>query len=177
MTTSNFKPPNFANGLETPEYKTLLTLDNIELREYKESFWVTTEMVSEKENNSSGFWKLFKYISGQNETQEKISMTCPVVRKISPNNSISTMSFFLGYKYQNGVVPKPNGENTFIEKFPFKKVGIISYDGYTSKEKEEMHLKTLGDFLTLNSIKFSTNNYFTAGYDEPSKSSNRHNEV
>ena len=29
------------------------------------------------------------------------------------------MSFYLGKKFQNGIVPKPNGENAFIEKIPF----------------------------------------------------------
>ena len=67
MKTSTFTPPSFANGLETPEYKTILTEDNIEIREYKESYWVTTEMknnLSEREINTSGFMKLFYYISG-----------------------------------------------------------------------------------------------------------------
>merc|ERR1712032_1050194 len=132
---------------------------------------------------SSGFWKLFNYIQGKNETKETIDMTSPVVRKISPetpfstNELIGTMSFFLGNKHQNGEAPKPNGENTFIEKVPFRKVAIISYGGYTSKEKEEIMLKTLGDYLNKNEMKFSKSNYFTAGYDAPYKFWFRHNEI
>jgi hypothetical protein len=186
MTSSNFTPPSFANGYETPEFKTILTLDNIEIREYGESFWVTTEMknnATEKDNTKSGFWKLFNYISGTNSTQEKISMTSPVVRSISAktafssNENIGKMSFYLGKKFQNGDAPSPIGENTYIEKVPFKKVAIISYGGYTSKEKELEHLKKLGDFLTNKGYKFSTDNYFTAGYDSPFKFWFRHNEV
>ena len=101
-------------------------------------------------------------------------MTFPVVRNMS---TVGTMSFFLGNKYQNGEAPKPIGENTFIEKFPSKKVGIISYGGYTSKEKEQEQLKTLRDFLINKNIKFNIDNHFTAGYDAPNKVSNRHNEV
>jgi hypothetical protein len=176
MNTSSsytFNPPNFSNGLDTPEYKSILNEGNIEIREYKESFWVTTEDL----NSQSGFWKLFNYISGENSSQEKINMTTPVLRNISFKNSSGTMSFYLGKKFQNGIVPKPNGENAFIEKIPFKKVALIVYDGYTNKEKEYEKLKILGDFLTMRNIKFSSENYFFAGYDAPYKTSNRHNEV
>ena len=181
MTSSsfNFNPPSFANGLDTPEYKNIFNDGNIEIREYKESFWVSTEEV----NSQSGFWKLFNYIRGENSTEEKISMTSPVVRTIaaktpfSSNDTLGKMSFYLGKKFQNGDAPSPIGEGTYIEKVPFKRVGIISYGGYTSKEKELENLKKLGDFLTSKGYKFLTENYFTAGYDSPFKFWFRHNEV
>merc|ERR1712037_382580 len=93
--TSTFNPPKFAGGHETPEYKSVLKEDklNIEIREYKESFWVTTDMKNDKtvkENNSAGFWKLFNYIQGQNEKEEKISMTSPVVKKIIPKTPFTS---------------------------------------------------------------------------------------
>jgi hypothetical protein len=185
-TSSTFTPPSFANGYETPEYKTILTEGNIEIREYLESFWVTTEMknqATDKEVQKSGFWKLFNYIRGENSTEEKISMTSPVVRTIaaktpfSSNDTLGKMSFYLGKKFQNGDAPSPIGEGTYIEKVPFKRVGIISYGGYTSKEKELENLKKLGDFLTSKGYKFLTENYFTAGYDSPFKFWFRHNEV
>lgn len=186
MTSSTFTPPSFANGYETPEYKTILTEDNIEIREYVESYWVTTDMKNsstDKEVQKSGFWKLFGFISGQNSKEEKISMTSPVVRTISAkmpftsDEKMGKMSFYLGSKYQNGDAPTPNGENCYIEKVPCRKFGIISFGGYTNKEKEMEHLKKLADFLNAKSYKFSTDNYFTAGYDSPFKFWFRHNEV
>ena len=87
------------------------------------------------------------------------------------------MSFFLGYKYQNGEAPKPMAANTSLETISYKKVAVISYGGYSNKQKEEEQLLELGNFLTKNKKKFSTEHYFTAGYDSPFKFYFRHNEI
>ena len=181
VAASAFEKPDFCGGLECPEYNSLMKEGDIEIREYQESHWVSTEMKGD--NNSSGFRTLFNYISGNNETKEKMKMTAPVLKKISAKTPftsdevVSTMSFFLGYKYQNGEAPKPTNANTFLEKIAYKKVAVISYGGYSNKQKEQENLITLGDFLVKNDMKFTTDHYFTAGYDAPFKFIYRHNEV
>ena len=180
MATSAFTAPSFCHGIECPEFKTILTEGDIQIRQYVESHWVSTEM---RKDNASGFMTLFKYISGENETQEKMKMTAPVLKKVlsktpfSSDDLVSTMSFFLGSKYQNGQAPKPTNSNVFLEKISTKNYAIISFGGYSNKQKEEEHLIILGNFLTKNDSKFNTEYYFTAGYDSPLKFLFRHNEV
>ena len=180
VAASAFEAPEFCNGLECPEFNSIMKEGDIEIREYQESHWVSTEMKGD--NNSSGFMTLFKYISGSNETQEKMKMTAPVLKKITAKTPFtsdvtSTMSFYLGSKYQNGEAPKPTNTDVYLQKLPFKKVAVITYSGYSNKGTEQQNLVTLGNFLTKNNMKFNTEFYFTAGYDSPFKFLFRHNEV
>lgn len=178
-----FEKPKFCGGLECPEFNTLASEGKIEIREYQESNWVSTKMSGE--NNSSGFMTLFSYISGKNENNEKMAMTAPVLKKIqaktpfTSDETLSTMSFYLGSKYQNGQgqAPKPTNDNTFLETIAYKKVAVIVFSGYSNKQKEQEQLMILGDYLKKNNIKFNTEYYFTAGYDSPFKFLWRHNEV
>ena len=112
-----------------------------------------------------------------------MKIIAPVLKKVVSKTSftsddlVSTMSFFLGYKYQNREAPKPTFSNTFLEKISYKKVAVISFNGYLNKQKEEEHLIILGNILTKNNIKFTTEYYYTAVYDSPVMFLFRHNEV
>jgi hypothetical protein len=180
LAASAFQAPDFCNGIECPEFNSLMTEGTIEIREYPESHWVSTDMKGD--NNSSGFMTLFKYISGNNEAQEKMKMTAPVLKKVTAKTPFtsdvtSTMSFYLGSKYQNGQAPKPTDANVYLQKIAYKKVAVITYSGYSNKGTEEKNLVALGNFLTKNNMKFNNEFYFTAGYDSPFKFLFRHNEV
>ena len=185
MSAYSFKAPDFCHGLDCPEFKLISSQDNIEIREYSDSFWVSTLMKSENQDDlkRKGFWTLFNYINGKNEKKEKISMTSPVLLKVNSSNSftknesIFTMSFFLGYKNQNEFAPKPEDSNTFLEKLESRKYGVISYSGFNNKKKQEEHLSKLSTYLLENNYKFNENYYFVAGYDSPFKLFFRHNEV
>ena len=182
MKIQNFKAPSFCNGLNCPEYSSIITQDNIEIREYAESFWVSTKMNNGEQSEliRSGFKTLFNYISGKNQRKEKIDMTAPVLVKVNPktafssDDEVATMSFYLG---QNENSPQPEDTNVSIGKLESKKYAIISYSGYSNKNIQEENLRTLGDFLKKNEIKFNSEYYFFAGYDSPFRFFNRHNEV
>ena len=60
-----------AQGYETQSYKVIRTFSDGEIRFYPKVMKVKT-------NNKSGFSSLFRYISGNNSEQQKISMTTPV---------------------------------------------------------------------------------------------------
>lgn len=183
---SAFKAPDFCNGLECPEYESISILTkNIEIRQYKKSTWVSTNMKNGAMDSlkSKGFRTLFSYISGKNAEKEKIEMSTPVLIKInsnvafSENDTVGTMSFYLGYKYENEAAPLPEDSNAFLSTLEPKKYAVISYGGYSNQKDQEENLISLGSYLEQNSYKFNKEYYFYAGYDSPFRFLGRHNEV
>lgn len=71
------------------------------------------------------FWKLFNYISGQNERQEKIPMTAPVSVLVEPDGpseaddlqNTFTMAFYIPAPFDENP-PQPNDSSVSIEHRP-----------------------------------------------------------
>ena len=74
---------------EQPEYETLEVREGApyQLRKYKAAKWTSTSLKGENFDKSTNglFRKLFKYITGTNASQEKVSMTVPVTMNVSGN--------------------------------------------------------------------------------------------
>ena len=179
---NEWKAPDFCSSYDCPRFKTVSKLrDDIEIRDYEESKWVSVELTNRGESQKNSFWKLFKYISGENSKNEKMDMTAPVLFKINSQNSFShdesigTMSFFMSPKIQDA--PTPNDGMLKLQTLAPKKYAVISYRGYSNQEDQEEHLKTLGAYLKSQNINFVRDYYFFAGYDSPFKFWNRHNEI
>ena len=184
--TNKFSAPSFCGGLECPEFTTIQKLsDDIEIRQYQDSNWVTIEMKGDKEvSNKNSFWALFNYISGKNSQNEKIQMSAPVVYKINSKipftieENWGSMSFFLGYKYQNDVTaPQPTENGVYLTTQTSRKYAVISYSGYSNEKDERENLMKLGTYLSSQGIAFVNEHYFYAGYDAPYKFWSRHNEI
>ena len=79
----------FSQKYETHSYKTLFEEDNFEIRNYDPV--MKARAYSNTGNNN--FMKLFRYISGNNEKNQKIPMTTPVYMK--EDNKGSMMEFVL----------------------------------------------------------------------------------
>ena len=73
-----------AQGYETQSYEVIKTVDEAELRFYPSVMMAKTSV-------NSGFSSLFRYISGNNTSQQKISMTTPV--HMDRNSKEETMEF------------------------------------------------------------------------------------
>ena len=181
-----FLAADFCNGYECPAFSVVSNYENnIEIREYKDSSWISTDMKagSEAELSKKGFWTLFNYISGKNSKKEKIPMTVPVLKKINPKIAFSdedqvfSMSFYSGYKYQTESPPVAEDATVYFNKISSKKFATISYSGYSNQKDKEENFRKLGNLLNEENIKFNNAQYYYAGYDSPYKFWNRHNEI
>ena len=90
-------------GYEEASHKVLKKEGSVELRHYSELQLVETTMSSDQDN---GFMRLFRYIDGGNDKQQKIAMTTPVFT--TKKNGESTMAFVLPDKFNREDVPLPN---------------------------------------------------------------------
>ena len=84
----------FSQKYETHNYETLFSDDSFEVRLYDSVLKAKTSSTKGSNNN---FGKLFRYISGYNQKNEKISMTTPVY--MNDEDKGSMMEFVLPSKF------------------------------------------------------------------------------
>ena len=175
--------PWFTHGLESPPFETTEVKEGYEIRKYKASKWVGTQVkaMSCKEALVTGFRRLFKYISGQNATHQKIPMTAPVTAKVEPSQGPACetnfiIHFYIPKAFQINSPAPTNSEVSFYE-YPEFTAYTLSYSGFTSDEKLLQHASQLGTLLERDGVDFVKDYYFYCGYDPPYRLFNRHNEV
>ncbi len=65
-------------GYESAEYTVVQSDGKFEVREYPDLMLVATKTKIDAQGRDGSFMKLFRYISGANQSEQKISMTTPV---------------------------------------------------------------------------------------------------
>ncbi|CAF0774753.1 unnamed protein product [Brachionus calyciflorus] len=173
---------------ERPNYEVIKTIgENMEIRKYEPTKWVSTSMevnADKSDNQTEMFFKLFNYISGENNENEKISMTSPVtVQYNSNNNTIEplsqvkmTMGFYVPHEKQDKT-PDPTNKDTFLRSTPGMTVAVIKFGGFASTQDYLSHRDLLIKTLGKEAKNYDTVNIITARYDPPFKQFNRTNEV
>lgn len=172
--------PEFCRQYDCPRFYEveLNVTGDYKLRCYPKSYkWVSTIY---DDDQRDVFMRLFRYISGNNQAEMKIKMTVPVAMKINTgprSMSYQTMSFFIPFKHQQDApMPKNDKVNLEIVK-PFCAY-VKVYGGFSTLSKVRENYQSLlrelreggrGDDIS--------DSIYSAGYDDPMKLFNRHNEV
>ena len=154
-----------AQNTEIQPYEVIKAIDSAEIRFYPSATLVQT-------SGGNNFGKLFRYISGSNESEEKIAMTAPVYM----NEDKSEMAFVMPLDVHQRGAPEPMGKNVSLRITEPRYVAAKRYGGYTNASKEATHTKRLMKALEDNSIEAKGAVEFL-GYDSPYKFYNRRNEV
>lgn len=187
MSFSNSNNINLGQGAERPKYEILKKLDdNIEIRLYKNTKWVSTSINGHffnSNNETTMFYKLFNYISGENEKREKIAMTSPVTvaynsnEIVQPNSVVKmTMGFYVPIDKQ-AKTAYPTSQDTFLRSESNMIVAVIKFGGFASTDDYLYHRDILIKTLGKEANNYDIVNMITARYDPPFKKFNRTNEV
>lgn len=83
---------------------------------------------------SGGFQTLFRYISRNNETETKISMTVPVIEK--KEEEVYTMAFVLPKEHLQNI-PLPKDRRLGIEKVSTGLFATVTYSGVSNSRAEK----------------------------------------
>lgn len=167
---------SFRTGdIETPDYKVVKTIRDVEIREYPKMIVAKTLLTSSSFENSgsNGFRTIAGYIFGSNQGNQKIAMTAPVVMNMGDS---ATMYFVMPKQYQKNQLPTPNSPSVKIVEEAPKTLAVIKYGGFSSDEKIKQYCKKLEETLTQNQIQWK-GQYIYMGYNAPWDVVNRRNEV
>ena len=126
-------------GYETAGYEEDMKDGSFSTREYKAMTLASTEMKTERSNGS--FMRLFRYIDGGNESEQKIAMTTPVFTQ--PGEK---MSFVLPEKDQDNP-PGPASEQVEIERQPAYTAAVVRFNGYARKDSISKQTKRLKEWM------------------------------
>jgi len=147
---------------ETPEYKVIRTDGKFQIRDYPALIIATTPMEDQGMNGSFG--QLFRFISGNNEGAEKISMTSPVL--IDNAKDQRTMSFIMSKKAVEKGVPKPLGDKVALGKVAAARFAVLRFGGGRTPANEQAAIEKLRGWLGAQKITGKGDPRF-AYYDPP----------
>jgi len=122
---------------ETIPYEITGKTGEIEFRKYPSVVLATVD----GDGNDSGFNLLFAFITGNNHTQHKISMTSPVItsRQIAMTAPVvsdaKSMSFVMPPGQSRDDIPDPLDSRVRITMLPAREVAIISFKGYARQDE------------------------------------------
>lgn len=171
-------------NVETAPY-TLLKSDSalkIEIRNYEAMVLVSADMSADGRN--SAFRKLFRYISGENQVAQQISMTAPVfmnepdhvpqgteIAMTAPvlmNNADGKpmMSFVMPKDFTLENTPKPNDPSLQVTEVKNYKVATIQFSGILSRSNVAEHTQILQDWLKAQGY-VTIGSPIEAGYNGP----------
>lgn len=133
-----------------PTYTVIDKKLEYEIRYYEEFIAAETRRQgSPSEAMNSGFNELFRYITGENITQSKITMTAPVLgsaedqsQKIPMTAPVlkeyqeesSTIAFIMPPGSTLEELPLPKSPQVVLRAVPAHKVAVIAFSGYATAE-------------------------------------------
>ena len=130
----------------------------------------------------AAFFRLFQYISGENEGHVIIPMTVPVITKVFLDEQYqptsASMSFYLGQDYQDSP-PAPANPLVGVEMWD----DIVIYEraiggrGMPSEDRWTAEFTKLYDALVLADITPETRLAITAGYTRPGYGQQRYEAI
>ncbi len=120
---------------EIPDYKVVTEDGKFEVREYPELALVRTAA------GEGDFMRLFRYISGANESEQKIAMTAPVLMKHEGENK--GMSFIVPREVAAAKVPAPKDAAVEKDELPAGRFAVYRYSGGRNDANEQEALEKL----------------------------------
>ncbi|XP_042872142.1 heme-binding protein 1-like [Penaeus japonicus] len=174
---------SFFRSYEEPIYNTTHLYPGYQERVYAPSKWVCTEHTAHSDDDDVTevmFWKLFRYISGDNDRSEKIDMTIPVTTEFTKGGATNQyeMCFYIGLEHQSNPAIPTDAQVTIQER-PQLTVLTRTIGGYVEDDEEWLEeASRLAEIIKANNGEtVSLSHMYWVGYDAPFKFWNRRNEV
>jgi len=165
---------------EEAKYAVLEKDGHFELRQYEPCIVAETLVDGDfDEVGNAGFRRLFRYISGDNQTKLPISMTAPVTQemrseKISMTAPVTqqktgndwSIAFVMPAEYRMDTLPIPTDARITLRAIPARLVAVITYSGTWSKSRYEEHKALLDNMMSKRKLK-AAGEYIYARYNPP----------
>ncbi len=126
LCTLFFLPYSYVMSYEEASYEVVLKNEVYEIRKYSDRLVVETT----ESGSYNNFRKLFNYISGRNETNEKIKMTTPVTQ--IEKNGVMVMQFYLPSQFNLNNAPNPTRKDVRVTTIEGGFYAVLRYSGRAS---------------------------------------------
>jgi DNA gyrase inhibitor GyrI len=153
-------------GYESAEYRVLESDGNIEIREYPDLMLAATSSKMDSQGRDGSFMRLFRYISGANEADQKISMTTPVFMEGEIGESDISMGFVMPKEVAVEGVPIPKSDGVQIRKREGGRFAVIRFSGRMDSKLAKQQEAKLRDWIKSRGLE-GESKAEAAGYDPP----------
>jgi len=151
---------------ESAKFELLKKEGRFELRRYEELSLVASPMKVEGTKGRDGsFMRLFGYISGENASEAKISMTTPVFVGADGKDS-NVMSFVLPESVALSGSPQPSSGNVYLTEWDEGDYAVYRFAGLPRDKREDKALQKLKEWMTAQGLEAMGDHRF-AYYDPP----------
>jgi hypothetical protein len=137
-----------AMAIEEAEYRVVLKEEHFEVREYEPHIVAETIVDGDfEEAGDKAFGRLFKYISGNNKSRQKIEMTSPVgqaaasqkIDMTSPVGQVQVdgrwaVSFMMPASFTLETIAEPKDPNVTLRQVPARSMAAVRYSGFWSEQ-------------------------------------------
>ncbi len=151
---------------ESAEYTIVESEGAFEIRDYPDLKLVSTEMRFESQGSDGSFMRLFRYISGANEAEQKIAMTTPVFMETGEKESKGQMGFVIPKEVALNGAPSPTSEQVRIRERKGGRFAVVRFSGRMDAKKADVAEAKLRKWIEQKGF-VAHEESETAGYDPP----------
>ncbi|WP_182869239.1 SOUL family heme-binding protein [Rhodopirellula sp. JC639] len=153
-------------GYESAEYEVIESDGNIEIRQYPDLMLAATDSKMGSQGRDGSFMRLFRYISGANQDDQKIAMTTPVFMEGEIGKSDVSMGFVMPREVAAQGVPEPEGEGVKIRKREGGRFAVIRFPGRLDSQLAKQQEAKLREWMESRGLS-GAEKAEAAGYDPP----------
>ena len=151
---------------ESAEYTVIEADGDFQIREYPELKVVTTSTQFEKQGRDGSFMRLFRYISGANESKQKVAMTTPVFMQPQTEKAEGSMAFVIPKQVAVRGTPEPESDQVVLQTRPAGRYAVLRFAGRLEKNSLAQAEQRLRKWMAQKQLKAAAPAE-SAGYDPP----------
>ncbi|MEI6707352.1 MAG: heme-binding protein [Methylococcales bacterium] len=165
---------------EEAKYTVVKKDDSFEIRDYAPHVLAEIIVEGELENaGSKAFNSLFRYISGDNHSRNKVAMTAPVSQqpvsqKINMTAPVGqqrvdnkwAVSFMMPASHTLETLPVPDNSNITLRQVPARQIAAVRYSGFWSEKSYLQYKSQLETWINKNKL-LIVGDAVWARYDAP----------
>jgi hypothetical protein len=153
-------------GYESAEYKVIESDGSFEVREYPDLMLVATDSKMDSQGRDGSFMRLFQYISGANEAEQKIAMTTPVFMEGEIGKSNVSMGFVMPKEVAAEGAPDPKAEGVKLRERKGGRFAVVRFSGKLESNLAKAKETELREWMKSRGLE-GEESAEAAGYDPP----------
>jgi len=154
------------SAYESADFTVLESETPFEIREYPNLMMATTKMKSESQGDDGSFMRLFRYIRGANDSEQKVAMTTPVFMETEAGDAQGRMGFVLPKQVAGQRVPVPSNQDVQILKRTGGRFAAVRFAGRMNTESVAKAEQKLREWINAREL-VGDGDAEVAGYDPP----------